>query len=112
MRNEIYAGATLTTLEGYVEVIAKKGNNLVLCNECYDDGYVDNCFLTFSDIARRLKDVDGLNHEIVWSDISTYIVCDNLGNVGYTGSDYNRAEADLEYNQELYPDDEWEIIIA
>lgn len=112
MKNEIYAGARLTTLEGYIEVIAKKGNNLVLCNEYYDVDCEENVLLTFSDIARRLKDVDGLNHEIIWSDISTYIVCDSLGNVGYTGSDYNKAEADLEYNQKLYPDDDWGIVIA
>lgn len=40
----------------------------------------------------------------------TYSTINNNGDCGTTGVSYARAVADAEYNNEKYPDEEWEVI--
>ena len=75
MKDIITIGQEINTLEGYIEITAAgKASNAVYVNEytiIWDDetdtekGYnKESKLMTLHDIARRMKEMDGKNHEL------------------------------------------------
>lgn len=62
---QIYKGMDIYTLDGGLKVTGENGSGLVSCDEYDSDSkYVGNVNLTLSDIARRMKEYDGKNHNL------------------------------------------------
>lgn len=66
---QIYKGKEIRTLEGIYKVTGENGNGIVSCDRYVFNGdnslqYTGNVNLTLSDIASRMKEYDGLNHNL------------------------------------------------
>ena len=78
-RKYIKVGDEINTETGILEIVQRNAGDLAICNEyeIQEDGdlhRVGTRMLTTAEIARIMKDRDGLNHRVYWENEKAYTV--------------------------------------